>query len=172
MIKSHTTEIGNRIRLLRKEKKITQSLLAERIRKKPSTISKIESGEIKLTRFMSLAICNLFGVCEEWLLTGKEPRYDDREKLLEARAKELGDDIWHRLVTMKAAYNLRRQAIEGAFDERITVSSEDELSDPKFFKLLRQFDRIYEEGAKEKVAVLESILNALDPGEKKREGGP
>jgi transcriptional regulator with XRE-family HTH domain len=161
-------EIGKRIKALRKEKKLTQAHFAMRIRRDTSTVSKIESGKLELSDLVRLAICNMFGVRKDWLLTGKEPKYDDRIKLLEERAKELGEDIWILFIMMKNAFNMRMEAHEAVFDRKPIILLHDELHDPKFFELLRQFDRIYMEGAKSKIAAIESMFNALDPGEKKQ----
>jgi transcriptional regulator with XRE-family HTH domain len=162
-------EIGKRIKALRKEKELTQARFAVRIRRDTSTVSKIESGELELSNLVRLAICNIFGVREEWLLTGKEPQYDDRLKLLEERAKELGKDTWILFIMMKNAFNIRREAHEGLFEKKPRIIlHHDEAHDPKFFELLRQFDRIYMEGAKSKISAIESMFEALDPGEKKQ----
>jgi transcriptional regulator with XRE-family HTH domain len=171
LINHSKNELGKRIRALRKEKKLTQVEFSKRIRRDTSTISKIESGELELSNFVKLAICNAFGVREEWLLTGKEPKYDDRRKLLEEKAKELGEDIWYWFIKMKAAYDLRREATEAVFDKKTTILTYDELSDPKLFALLRKVIRIYNDRDPKKNMAIESLLEALDPGEKKQDVG-
>jgi transcriptional regulator with XRE-family HTH domain len=161
-------EIGKRIRALRKERKLTQANFARRIRRDKSTVSKIESGKLELSNLVELAICNIFGIRKDWLLTGKGPKYDDRVKLLEERAKELGEDTWILFIMMKNAYNMRREAHEAVFDKKPIILPYDESHDPKFFELLRQLNRIFMEGDKSKIAAIESMFNALDPGEKKQ----
>ena len=73
-------EISKRIKTLRKEKRLTQINFGRLIRRDASTISKIESGELEASGLVRVAICNTFGIRKEWLLTGKEPKYDDRKR--------------------------------------------------------------------------------------------
>jgi transcriptional regulator with XRE-family HTH domain len=166
------TEIGKRIKALRKEKKLTQINFGRLIRRDASTVSKIESGELESSGLVRLAICNTFGIRKEWLLTGKGPKYDDRKRLLEKKAKELGDDIWIWFLMMRSAYNKDLKVMEEAVDDIFTgksVSLEEvvESDDPKFYKLLGQFESIYAEGDAEKIAAIEGMFNALAPAEGK-----
>ena len=82
--RSEQREIGLRIKALRKEWKISQARLAQRVRRDQTTISDLERGKIALTPLMSLAICGFFAVREEWLLTGTGAKYEDRKQLLQA----------------------------------------------------------------------------------------
>jgi transcriptional regulator with XRE-family HTH domain len=95
--------IGKRIREVRKEKRLTQAEFGAKIFKDGSTISMLESEKLELSPIISLAIANVFAVRREWLETGKEPKYDDRWTLLVDRAKELGEDIYHRLIIHEKA---------------------------------------------------------------------
>ena len=97
MKNSRLIEIGKRIKHIRKDKKLNQDAFGKKIGRDGSTISKLESGELELSNLIQLAIHNVFAVRDEWLLTGEEPIYDDRWKLLEDRAKELGEDVYIKL---------------------------------------------------------------------------
>ncbi len=94
-------EIGRRIKLLRKEKGLSQTAFADRIWRDVSTISKLEAGKLELSNSIRQAICDAFGVKSEWLLYGKGAMYEDRWVLLEERAKELGEDVYARLSDKK-----------------------------------------------------------------------
>ena len=177
-------EICKRIKALRKEKKLTQVNFGRLIRRDASTVSKIESGELESSGLVRLAIYNTFGVRKEWLLTGKGPKYDDRKKLLEEKAKELGEDIWIWFLIMKSSYNiyffnienyLKDLKVTGEADgdiftgKSVSLKEEVESYEPKFYKLLGQFASIYAEGDVEKIAAIESMFNALGPGKKKQD---
>ncbi len=95
-------EIGHRIKLLRKEKGLSQTAFADRIWRDVSTISKLEAGKLELSNSIRLAICDVLGVKSEWLLFGRGAMYEDRWVLLEERAKELGEDVYTRLSGKKA----------------------------------------------------------------------
>ncbi|GEM_PF-5261016 len=66
---------------------LTQTQFAQRIYRDKSTISKIESSEIELSPSMRSAICNEFGVREEWILTGKGEKFK-REQVEEYKDAE------------------------------------------------------------------------------------
>lgn len=105
-------QIGKRIKELRRDKNLTQAEFAEKIMRDRSIISKLESGEIELSPSIGLAICNVFGVRKEWLLTGIGEKYDDRWALLETRAQELGEDIYIELSTIKSYKQAYLQLLE------------------------------------------------------------
>ena len=62
--------MNQRVKQLRKELKLNQSDFGKRLGVTPAAISKIETGERKLTLQMSKAICNEFRVSQEWLVYG------------------------------------------------------------------------------------------------------
>jgi transcriptional regulator with XRE-family HTH domain len=159
-------KIGKRIRALRKEKKLTQSDFAKKIGRDASTVSKIESGELESSGLITISICNTFGVRKEWLLTGKGPKYDDRKRLLEKMAKELGDDIWIWFLKIKSAYNkdlkAKEEAVGDIFNGRsVSLEEVEESYDSKFYKLLGQFESIYEKEDPKKITAIESIFSAF-----------
>lgn len=164
-------EIGNRIRQLRKEKKMTQAMLADRLRHNRTSIVRLESGEIELTALMRGLVCNLFGVREEWLLTGKEPKYTEHKGVidkLEEKAKELGTDAHLIFAAMRAAYMLRRETNIAVSEGALRALSYDELAEPALFNMIKQIARIYNEGDKVKLEAIKAQLKAFDPGEKKQ----
>jgi len=75
--------IGQRIRLLRREKALSQLAFAERINRSSSIISKIEKGSMELSPLISRAICEIFRVMKQWLYTGEGPMYWPEEKQTE-----------------------------------------------------------------------------------------
>jgi transcriptional regulator with XRE-family HTH domain len=161
MLMTNFVVIGNRIKGLRKEKKLSQALLAARIRRDQSVISKIERGEIELSPLIALAICNTFGIREEWLLTGKEPKYDDRMKLLKERAKELGEDVYHKYTIMEASHDLRKEAVLAVMEGRADYGSYDELADPELYEIVRKVTKACEDPQKREA--LKKLLTVLAP---------
>ncbi len=62
--------IGNRIKTIRKKKKITQATLAEALDVSDSTISRIERGDLKLSLSRLNQICEVLEVKEGEILNG------------------------------------------------------------------------------------------------------
>ena len=58
------------VKQLRKELKLNQSDFGKRLGVTPAAISKIETGERKLTVQMAKSICNEFNVNPDWLYNG------------------------------------------------------------------------------------------------------
>lgn len=69
--------VGERIRSLRKQKKLTQPQLAELINKKISTISAYENGVFDPSIPTIFELCKAFDVSADYLLFGKEKTPDD-----------------------------------------------------------------------------------------------
>jgi transcriptional regulator with XRE-family HTH domain len=162
---SKQLEIGQRIRGLRKECKISQASLAKRLRRDQTTISDLERGKIGLTPLMSFAICSFFAVREEWLLNGTGAKYENKKQLLEEKARELGQDIWDWFRHMKAAYDLRREAAEVLLSDRLTVSAYDELADPELTAIIAKIVMFCDSDVRRQgvIKVLEA-LEMLVPG--------
>lgn len=79
--------IGNRIKNIRKKKKITQATLAETLEVSVSTISRIECGTLKISLTRLNQISEILGVKEGEILNGSSftsPLYlnDDMAKIL------------------------------------------------------------------------------------------
>lgn len=61
---------GERVKEVRKFKKMSMEQFGERLGVQKSAISKIEKGDRSLTEQMLKAICREFSINEEWLRTG------------------------------------------------------------------------------------------------------
>lgn len=187
MIKSQLIEIGKRIKLLRKDQKLTLDAFGHKIRRDYSTVSKLESGTLELSKMIKLAICNVFAVREEWLLEGKEPMYDDRWVLLEERAKELGEEIYIRLRSLlhkETQYNILlagdKNSISSPYGEEIqsvinavieVMTSDDEGTKLALAQNAFTFQRTVRNG--KEIAQLKSDIEAIKrrlmPNEQPRE---
>lgn len=66
--------IGERIKALRKGKKLTQAAFGKRIGLKATAIGMYEKGERQVSNQSITLISQAFGVREEWLRTGEEPQ--------------------------------------------------------------------------------------------------
>jgi transcriptional regulator with XRE-family HTH domain len=74
-----TEGIKERIKLLRKGKKLTQEEFGKRIGLSDVAISLIESGKNAVTETVFKLICLIFGVREEWLRYGKGSQCNEKE---------------------------------------------------------------------------------------------
>jgi len=104
--------IGFRIRHVRKDKRLTQDDFAQKIKISRGYLSEIESGKAEPSKIVRLAISNVFAVRDGWLLAGEGPIYDDRWRLLEERAQELGEDIYIKLKTAEREKDRYGELIE------------------------------------------------------------
>lgn len=68
--------IGERIKLLRLQRKITQEKLAKAIELHKSNISGLENGSYKPSAIAIIKLSQYFNVSTDWLLTGKEYKND------------------------------------------------------------------------------------------------
>lgn len=88
--------INERIRALRKELGMNQTEFAERIALSQSHLTSVELGKKSVTDRTIKLICIEFGISEDWLRTGKEPKYldDDDSSLFRQAAAgiEMADD--------------------------------------------------------------------------------
>lgn len=87
---------GERVRYLRKEVLgLTLEKFGERLGVRKSVLSTIENGKSGVTNQMRLAICNAYGVSEQWLLTGEGdifPELDQRAKLMKWAEEFIPDE--------------------------------------------------------------------------------
>ncbi len=67
--------LNNRIKLLRSKLNISQEAFGKRLGVTGASISKIESGQRKLTEQMVLLICKEFNINEAWLRYGEGDMY-------------------------------------------------------------------------------------------------
>ena len=70
----------NRIKQIRKEKKMTQVEFGEKIGVKGNTITNYETGLRNPTDAVILSICREFNIREEWLRTGSGEMYQNLTK--------------------------------------------------------------------------------------------
>lgn len=63
--------VGERIKMIRTDKKLTLEKFGERLGVTKASISRIEKNERALTDQMCLSICREFNVSEKWLRTGE-----------------------------------------------------------------------------------------------------
>lgn len=68
---------GERVKQIRKEKKLTLERFGEKVGVTKQTISRIENGINALTEQMILSICREFNVNEEWLRTGEGEMFSE-----------------------------------------------------------------------------------------------
>ncbi len=64
--------IGERIKKIRKSKKLTQKMLADKVGTSICVISKWETGERYMNSFNLINICEALKVSADYLLFGKE----------------------------------------------------------------------------------------------------
>ncbi|HRU99792.1 MAG TPA: helix-turn-helix transcriptional regulator [Ruminococcus sp.] len=64
--------IGERIKKIRKSKKLTQKMLADKVGTSICVISKWETGERYMNSFNLINICEALEVSADYLLFGKE----------------------------------------------------------------------------------------------------
>lgn len=98
--------IGERIKQVRKENKLTQTAFAERVRVSFGSVSKLERGETNPADRTIALICHEFNVSETWLRTGEgemlapETESNDHEKLVDSIADEYGLGATDRAILM------------------------------------------------------------------------
>lgn len=81
--------IGDRLKLLRKELKMTQTDFGERLGVKGNTITNYETGNRSLSEQTIRSICREFNVNKSWLLEGTGTMFVETDKLEMLIAKTL-----------------------------------------------------------------------------------
>lgn len=85
-------EIYERIKEIRKDNHLTQKEFGERIGATRDVIGNIELGRVETKEYLIKLIAKEFDVNEEWITTGVEPKYPERN--MEAQlAKKIGEVI-------------------------------------------------------------------------------
>lgn len=83
--------MNKRIKKLRKELDLTQTVFAERIGMKQNSIALIESGKRNISDYALRVICREFNVNKDWLYTGEGNMFNpDPSSELDALAKRYG----------------------------------------------------------------------------------
>ncbi len=95
--------MNDRIKAIRKEKKMTQTEFGEKIGVKGNTITNYENGLRSPSDAIILSICREFNVNEEWLRTGQGEMFnpvpnDDDVSALVLELLEDEDDVFHAMV--------------------------------------------------------------------------
>lgn len=67
-------EIGNRVKEYRKIRKLTQRKLAELVMVSPSSITRLEKGQIMVSVFTMIEIAKVLDVSISYLLMGETPK--------------------------------------------------------------------------------------------------
>jgi transcriptional regulator with XRE-family HTH domain len=80
------TFLGERLKLIREQQRLTQSSFAERVRITQGALSNLEKGKQKPSPAMIFLLARELGVREEWLAEGKEPIYEEPKFQLTDRA--------------------------------------------------------------------------------------
>lgn len=139
--------IGERIKAIRKEKNLTQTAFAERVKVSFGSISKLERGETNPSAQTIDLICREFNVSEAWLRDGigdmneSEPANED-EDLIERTAGKYGltaeeTEILRiyleigsngRTLIKKHVLRLLREALENESPESVPLT-EDEIAE-------------------------------------------
>ena len=73
-----TMTIGERIRAVRKERKLTQSEFGNKVSLVASAICQLENNTATVTDRVVKDICREFGINREWLLTGKGEMHTEK----------------------------------------------------------------------------------------------
>ena len=117
-------EEGQRVRVLRKELKLTLEKFGKPLGVGKTAISKIENGENKLTDQMILAMCREYNVNKEWLRTGKGEmfkkmnRQQELAQLTATLFKEEEDSFKSRLIMALAQLSESEwELLEGIADK-------------------------------------------------------
>lgn len=81
----------NRIKQIRKDNGLTQVAFGERIGVKGNTITNYENGMRIPTDAVILSICREFGINEDWIRHGKEPKKKETSTEYEEIATLIGE---------------------------------------------------------------------------------
>jgi transcriptional regulator with XRE-family HTH domain len=187
-------EIGNRLKQLRGP--LSQKEFAKRIEVSLPAYQRYEAGKRMLkddALYRIAAICNM---PIEWILSGKIERYyiqattDLKELIqLEGKKKKTVEDL-ERIDTIKdkgykesirKSLSIMRvhtpseieeyieslpKPLHKHFEERGKIKPSLKIEASLFSVMVKQIERIYNEGNKVKINAIKSQLDALDPGEK------
>lgn len=69
------TLVGERIKIIRKEEKLSQEVFAERLSVTRNIIAKYENGLVEPSEIFIKHLCREFSVCENWLKSGEGDIY-------------------------------------------------------------------------------------------------
>ncbi|MBQ6206533.1 MAG: helix-turn-helix transcriptional regulator [Oscillospiraceae bacterium] len=120
---------GERIKLIRKENKLTQTEFAKKLHVGPGSISRLESGENNPSDRTIALICREFGIREEWLHTGEGDMYAPETTFNLAEYIKSKDASELELRIVKAYFTLPKE-VRHAVMESLSEAFRDVLSAP------------------------------------------
>jgi len=178
-IKKHI-EMGNRFRLIRGH--LSQKEFAKKIKVPFRTYQRYESGKNIPKAIVLFKISAIYQMPIEWFYTGKSikwPYVEDPAALkelmkLDRKKKKTNEDIEKTHAILDIAWKekiTRGLSIEGATTSQIEDFIKSlpkplhrylEESSP-LLRMIKQLERIYNEGDKNKIEAIRAQLNVLDP---------
>lgn len=117
-------EIGERIKLVRNEAKLTQEEFASKIGYKRQSLANVETGAREPIAPVVAMICREFGVNETWLRTGEGEMYIQRSKkeqiaeLFKQVSRDDDDSVRKQIIATLADYTPEDWEILGKALER------------------------------------------------------
>lgn len=148
-----------RVKIIRKELRLTQAEFAEHLDVKGNYIYMVESGKTPVSDRLISAICREFKVSSEWLRTGhgemfrSMSRNEELLKYIETVLDSPTTDIQHRIISVMAAMSPSHwSAIEEIVN--LFVNTPDELESPsqREARLLREEAAAVEQDAEKSSA--------------------
>lgn len=122
--------INDRVKILRKELRLTLEKFGEKLGVGKTAISKIEHGERGVTDQMIKSICREFNVDYIWLTTGEGEMFKDSDDaFLERIDRIMADENDRHKNLIRAAMNLDVEDLEAI--ERIINKLKDSFMDEK-----------------------------------------
>lgn len=122
--------IGERIKAVRTDKKLTLEKFGEKIGIKKSSLSQIENGKVNVTDRVIKSICREFNVNEHWLLTGEGDMF-----LRLSRNDEIAAYVARVMKDESAYYQQKMLAfltkLSPEMVQKLIEVAEDILSEPK-----------------------------------------
>ena len=117
----------DRIKLIRKENKLTQSEMAERLNVTQSVVAAYENGKREPRNNVIATICEKFDVCEAWLRTGQEPKHPTRtrqQEIARMMGQAMAEGDPDRLSILTAALSLTPAQIAALKDLALQLAAE------------------------------------------------
>ena len=142
----------NRLKELRKEKKLTQKELADKINVSKITVLRWENGERQIKPGKAKALADFFGVSVGYLLG-----YSDKEE--RSSSIELKNDIRRELIEQLLEANRRETAIDRGFSMQELLDENSALRDENR-RLTNELMDSYPTNAK--VKLLDIIISEVD----------
>lgn len=120
-------EIGDRLKIIRKEANLNQAEFGEKIGVSESAVSNYESGRRPLSDPIIKLVCKTFGYYHDWLVNGTEP------KKISVKAKK------ETLQALKEEFSLDDVDVK-IMEIYLTLSPDERSAIRKFIKIIRDAD--------------------------------